>query len=88
MTALERVREYIMTHPEFRNVDIVEFMRFHSGQLSVRTRISDVGKELKAKGGKLISEKVRGQMGVYQYKVILPLKTEPDGQVVMQLEKV
>ena len=71
-TSIERVRNFVLTHKEFTNGEIADYMRYHPGGLSWRTRLSDCRKELIARGGSLDCVPVNTQHGIYKYVVELP----------------
>ena len=86
-TSISRVRDFVLSHKEFTNVEIDNYMQFHKGQLSWRTRISDVRKELEAKGGGLDCIPIDVKNGLYKYivKESIPLKVEENGQLAMAI---
>ena len=71
-TSLERVRNFVLSHKEFTNGEIDEFMNHKPGQLSWRTRLSDIRKELVMRGGSLDCIPVNAKRGIYKYVVELP----------------
>ena len=70
--AVDRVRDFIMERMIATNAEINEYMRGHTGQLSWRTRISDIRKEIELKGGRLDCLPVDARHGLYVYKVVYP----------------
>ena len=70
VTSLSIVRDFILSRKEFTNAEIDDYMECKPGQLSWRTRISDVRKELELEGGSLDCVPVDARHGLYKYIVI------------------
>jgi len=69
VTSLSIVRDFILSRKEFTNAEIDDYMDKRTGQLSWRTRLSDVRKELAEEGGKLRCVPVDTKRGLYKYLV-------------------
>ena len=69
-TAISRVRDFILSRGIATNGEINDHMRGHPGQLSWRTRISNIRKEVEAKGGRLDCMPIDTKHGLYVYKVV------------------